>query len=322
MAGFKSIRFSRGLELRTLRPMHTPALRAPTSASSASGGTARLLAAGLVFGTVGVFVHESGQPAWVTVWFRSAFGALTLLLLGFGARSTWPRGRRAWVAVLGGGALMVASWASFFAALAWLPIGLATVLFHVQPLLLLAYAALWQGERIGGLKWVAAGTALLGITLVLLGRSPGTLGAPAVGWGVGLCAVSAVCYTGAALVARSGVASAPTLALSQCLVGSVVLGWVPWVEGLPTGIAAWSWLVGLGVLHTGLAYVLLFQGLRRAGAVQAALLQFVYPVAAVIVDWAVYGQALGPVQGLGLALAIAALAVATGALPFRAAAAP
>jgi drug/metabolite transporter (DMT)-like permease len=307
-------------------PALAPARPSTATAGHAGHGSLPLLLAGLVFGTVGVFVHESGQPAWVTVWFRCVFGALTLLLLGFGGRGAWPLGRRAVLAVGGAGLLMVGSWISFFAALAWLPIGLATVLFHVQPLMLLAHAAAWRGERVSRSQWLAAGIALMGIALVLLGRAggPGLGPAGAAGFwpGLALCLVSAVCYTAAALVARSGVASAPTLALSQCLVGAVVLAWVPWVAGLPTGLAAWSWLVGLGVVHTGLAYVLLFQGLRRAGTVQAALLQFVYPVAAVGVDWAVYGQALNAVQVLGLVLAIVALAAANGAWRFKAAAAP
>ena len=68
-----------------------------------------------------------------------------------------------------------------------------------------------------------------------------------------------------------------------------------------------GWLLGLGVLHTGLAYVVLFAGMSRLGLGRIAVLQFVYPLTAVLVDWAVYGRTLSPVQLAGVGLMAAAL---------------
>src|SRR5262249_34047917 len=93
----------------------------------------------------------------------------------------------------------------------------------------------------------------------------------------------------------------------QCAVGALVLAWWPFVHGLPAPGPAWAWLAGLGVLHTGLAYVLLYAGMARLPATQAALLQFVYPGGGVLVDWLVYGHALDGVQSAGIALMGAAL---------------
>ena len=61
------------------------------------------------------------------------------------------------------------------------------------------------------------------------------------------------------------------------------------------------------MLHTALAYVLLYGGMQRLPASQIAPLQFVYPACAVLVDAAVYGRVLGPLQLLGVALLGAAL---------------
>ena len=83
--------------------------------------------------------------------------------------------------------------------------------------------------------------------------------------------------------------------------------WAPMVLGWPQQGAAWGWLLGLGVLHTGLAYVLLFAGMARLGLGRIAVLQFVYPLTAVLMDWVVYGRVLSPVQLAGVALMAAAL---------------
>ena len=97
------------------------------------------------------------------------------------------------------------------------------------------------------------------------------------------------------------------MALWQCLVGTAALAWAPMVLGWPQQGAAWGWLLGLGVLHTGLAYVLLFAGMARLGLGRIAVLQFVYPLTAVLMDWVVYGRVLSPVQLAGVALMAAAL---------------
>jgi len=71
---------------------------------------------------------------------------------------------------------------------------------------------------------------------------------------------------------------------------------------VPAFGAPWAWLAGLGVLHTGLAYVVIYAGMARLPTPRIALLQFVYPAAAVLVDWGVYGRALSPLQTAGVLL--------------------
>jgi drug/metabolite transporter (DMT)-like permease len=87
----------------------------------------------------------------------------------------------------------------------------------------------------------------------------------------------------------------------------LVLAWVPLVYGLPTQASAWAWLAGLGVLHTGLAYAVVFAGMARLALGKIAVLQFVYPLTAVLVDWAVYGRTLQPLQLAGVAIMALAL---------------
>ena len=61
------------------------------------------------------------------------------------------------------------------------------------------------------------------------------------------------------------------------------------------------------MLHTGLAYVLLYAGMSRLPAGRIAILQFVYPAAAIGVDWAVYGRTLSMMQIAGVSVMALAL---------------
>ncbi|WP_287169215.1 EamA family transporter, partial [Pseudomonas sp.] len=94
-----------------------------------------MIAGGVLLGTVGVFVQEAGQHPLVTVLFRCAFGALALLAWGLATgrvRELRVRGR-SWPVVAATGVLMVLNWALFFAAIPRTSIGVATIVFHIQP---------------------------------------------------------------------------------------------------------------------------------------------------------------------------------------------
>lgn len=275
-----------------------------------------MLAGGVLLGTLGVFVEEAGQHPLTTVWFRCLFGAFSLLTWGTWTgrlhelRLTAPQWRRVVLA----GVLAVLNWALFFAAIARTSIAVSTVVFHVQPLWVMAAGAWLLRERVARAQWAAAGLALIGLALAAGLAEPG---ARAAQWstsylvGLAMCLGGSLSYAAVTLIAKSsqGV-SAYALALGQCVVGVVVLAWWPVWHGWPAVGSAWLWLAGLGVLHTGLAYVLLYAGMARLPAARIGMLQFVYPGAAVLMDWLVYGRALGAVQLAGVALmAVALLAV-------------
>lgn len=289
--------------------MLTPS--AATAADPARRGQALMIAAGLVLGTVGVFVEEAGQGPLMAVWSRCAFGALALLAWGAatGRLHELRLSGRAWLPALASGVLMLLNWGLFFAAIGRTSIAVATVVFHVQPLLVMAFAAWWWRERIGPLRAGAALLALLGLTLASGLAQPGGAAVDTRYLvGIAMCLGGAFSYAGVTLIAKAapGV-TAYALAFWQCAVGAVLLVAWPLADGAAVSGGSWLWLAGLGVVHTGLAYVLLYAGMARLPASRVALLQFVYPAAAIVVDRLVYGRALGAVQLLGVALMAAAL---------------
>lgn len=287
-----------------------PAMRTPRTTETT--GQSLMVAGSLLLGTLGVFVHESGQHPLMAVWARCAFGALALGAWAAASGRLHELRLRgsALAAALAAGVLMVLNWSLFFAAMAHVPIGLATLVVHAQPFWVMALAALWLHEPVGRWQAGAAAAAMLG--LVLASGVAGGGGGPPIDAGLAggllMCLAASFTYAVVTLIAKgAGGASPLALAWWQCLVGTVLLAGWPLAHGLPAEPAAWAWLAGLGVLHTGLAYVLMYEGMARLPAERIAVLQFVYPGAALLVDWAVYGQALGPLQSAGVGLMALAL---------------
>ncbi len=279
------------------------------------GGIWLMVTGGLMLGTLGVFLEEAGQSPITAVWFRCAFGLLALTAW-FAATRRWGELRlsgAARVAAVSAGVLAVVNWLLFFEAIERTSISVATVVVHVQPFLVMAFGAWWWKERITRAQAVAAVASLIGLALAsgwVDGALSGVGWSSSYLWGVGLALLNSVGYAALTLIANRARGVSPlALAWWQCAVGAVVLLWWPLTQGWPPAGPAWAWLAGLGVIHTGLAYVVLYAGVARLTAGRVAVLQFVYPASAVAVDWLVYGRALSPSQLLGVLVMLVALVV-------------
>lgn len=73
----------------------------------------------------------------------------------------------------------------------------------------------------------------------------------------------------------------------------------------PRGLAGYAWL---GLVSGLLIHTLWFSGIDRIPVASAALLGLLSPIAAAVLGAVLLGQLLGPVQLLGFALALTALA--------------
>ncbi len=266
----------------------------------------QLLVAEVLIGSVGVFVHESGQDPVTAVFYRCLFGGLFLLVLGL-ARG-YLRGLLQDRALLRGavlsGMLLVLNWVALFAGMARSSIGVATLVYHFFPFVMLILAALLQGERThpADLAWT-----LLGFVGVACSANPARL------WhdagtsyliGIGLTLLGAVLCGASLLMSRKVGRERPfALVLIQCWVGVAMLAGFssPGVFHLGTH---WLWLAGLGVIHSGIVYVLFYGAYPRLPVVTIAVVAFVYPLVTLLLDYLIYGHGLVPVQLAGLALIV------------------
>jgi drug/metabolite transporter (DMT)-like permease len=280
------------------------------SSPTARSGALRMAAGGLLLGTIGLFVEEAGTDPLTMVWCRCAFGAVALLAWATATRqlAQLRLGMRGWSIAAAAGVAMAANWALFFASIERTSIAVATVVFHVQPLWLMLAGAWWLREAMPPARWLCLAVALGG--LVLASGVAGSAVPPGDDYllGLAMCIGASLSYTAVTLIAKqSRVLSPLALAWGQCVVGAVLLAAWPLQGGWPAAGPAWAWLAGLGIVHTGLAYVLLYGGMARLSSARIALLQFVYPASAIALDALVYGRTLDALQWIGVGVMAGAL---------------
>ncbi|GAA2505481.1 DMT family transporter [Streptomyces longisporus] len=288
------------------------------SKSAESRGVAQLMTAMVLSGTLGVFVVESGASPFNVVFFRVVFGALALgsyVLARGWLRDHGFTPRTFGLAVLGG-VFIVFNWVFLFESYRNTSISVATVVYHTQPFYVVLLGALLFRERLTAAKvgWIAL--AFAGLILVS-GVTPAdfTSGGTYLK-GVGQALIAALLYGLSTLVTKRITGVRPHLiALVQVLVGIPLL--LPFADfGAMAGTGwDWGWLVGLGFLHTGVMYVLMYAAYAKLPTSKIAVLAFVYPAVAMVMDWAVYGHHIGLVQALGVPLIVLASLKVTLARP-------
>ncbi|HYO31986.1 MAG TPA: DMT family transporter [Nocardioidaceae bacterium] len=289
----------------------TSSAGAPSEITAPNAGRARvgaieLAAAMALSGTIGVFVIESQASPLTVAFARCAVGALALGLWcaarGYVTRPNLSRASS--LLIVGGGLCLVANWVLLFASYQHTSIGVATVTYHVQPFLLVLFAPLVLRESlaVGQLTWVALGFG--GLVLVAQPWTEPLTG----GYGRGMIEAvgAAALYALATLLVKKVQGVRPhIIALIQLSLGALILlplarfGELSRLEGVP-------WLLTLGVVHTAVMYVLVYDSYPRLTTPTIAFLGFIYPVVAVAFDAAVYGHILSIAQVSGSILILLA----------------
>jgi len=273
-------------------------------------GSWEMIAAMLISGTIGWFVLVSGVSVIEVVFWRCLFGAFALLLvcalLGY-LRSDLLNGAALGLAIISGVAI-VGNWLLLFASYSRASIAISTAVYNVQPFLLVLLAAVFLRESITLQKLVWLSIAFAGMLAIVAAHGEQTNGGDYLA-GIALALGAAVLYALAALIIKHLKAVPPhLLALIQVTTGAVLLApLVPW-NSMPVTTTAWAALLALGVVHTGLMYVLLYGAIQKLPTALTGALSFIYPIAAIFVDWIAFGHRLGWLQWLGVAAILLAAA--------------
>jgi drug/metabolite transporter (DMT)-like permease len=259
---------------------------------------------------------NDGVTVTTAVLVRSLVTALVVLVILRVYRVPWQVAPRQRLALLGIGVLIGAQSMCLYSAVARLPVALALLAFNAYPLWTALWARVLYGERSDRRLLMAMPVILVGLALALdVSGAASGLGAAdhwgRIGAGVAF-ALTASAVFGLALVltqhGTAGVDGRVRTAVTMALVGLMALVGVVAQGGptLPATMSGWVGLVGLTALY-GTAITIMFTVLPRLGVVGNSAIMNVEPIFALVLAWAVLGQAIAPVQVLGGLIVVGAV---------------
>jgi drug/metabolite transporter (DMT)-like permease len=244
------------------------------------------------------YLGETGVPLGQVVFFRAAFAIVPVLLiyawrreLAAAFRTSRPLGH------LGRGLISVAGMFLNFASLARLPLVDATAISFAAPLITVAFAAMFLGERVRVYRWSAVAVGFAGI-IVMLWPYLNLAQYAAGGSASATATIGAVCGLIAAFTNAGSVIQTRRLtdtettssivfyfSLYCALAGLATLpfGWV-WPSGLQLAVLIASGVIG------GLAHIVLTSSYRYAPASLLAPVDYTLMIWAFVLGYVLFGE--------------------------------
>jgi drug/metabolite transporter (DMT)-like permease len=233
-----------------------------------------------------VGAHEFG--ALPTAGLRVAIASLFLLPMVL-LRGLGPQLARHWKKTFFIGVVNSAiPFACFSFALLSISTGLSAILNATVPMFGALVAWVWLKDRPNGPRILGLAIGFAGVVMLAWDKAsfkPDADGLSS-GWAVLACLLACLCYGISASYAKRYLGGLPSLVTATGSQLGATLGlalptlWL-WPQRMP-GTPAWLAMLALGVLCTGVAYVLYFRLIENIGPSRSLTVTFVLPVFAII----------------------------------------
>lgn len=251
-----------------------------------------------------VLIRELG-PIWVSA-LRVTVGALGCWAYFVATRRTLPREPVLYLQFLILGVLNYAiPFALFPLAEQDLPSGLVGVINALTPLMTVVVSHFWRGgEKATINKSMGVLVGFVGAAILaspsLSGGSSNQL------WAIGACLLATLCYAFTLNYARRLRHIDPTT-IAACSLTAAAIVSTPFAlvfEGVPviTRIETWGALLGIGLLSSSFAFLLMYRMLPRVGATNFSINTFITPISAILLGVLVLHERFETVHMIGMAV--------------------
>lgn len=273
-------------------------------------GTVYVMLSAILFGVAPLmasWVTDGGSNSATLALLRFVLSLPVLMVLALRQMPRPRLPRRAWLPMLAAGFLQAATNLLLYASYDYIPSGMCTTLHFVYPLVAAVLTAVCLKRKLGMGHWVGLVVGLGGISLFMADAQGGSL------FGAALALLSGLAFGSYVVVidtkAFKGI---PCFVFAFYQALAVILSTLLWA--LPAGqidlemtLSAWGGALGVAVLNSVLAGVLLQVGITLVGPASAALLSLLEPITSVVVGVTLMGDPLPPVKTIGCGLILAGL---------------
>lgn len=271
-----------------------------------------LIASMFIFGTIGIFVRHIPLPSSVIALVRGFVGAFFVLLFVYLKKSRPDKAaiRKNFRMLALSGAFIGVNWILLFESYHYTTVATATLCYYMQPIFVIMASPFLLKERLTVKKALCVAVALLGMVFVsgvLQTGIPALSEAKGILYGLG----AAFFYATVVLMNKKITdINAYDKTIMQLAMGALVL--MPYVlltQDMGTAVlsmtpALWVLLLFVGLVHTGVAYVLYFDGLKDLKAQTAAIFSYIDPIVAIILSALLLQENMGLFGVIGAVLVL------------------
>jgi len=274
----------------------------------------KILTAMFIFGTLSIVVRGAQLPSAVLALGRAVIGCIALLLYS-ALRGSKPdfadiRSNLKWL--VPSGIMLGLNWILLFEAYNYATVATATLCYYMAPIFLVLISPLVFKEELTAKKLLCIFSAIAGMVLVSGVTENGLQGTNMRGVILGLGA--AALYTAIIVFNKCMGEISPFDRVSTQLISAIpamiiyilITGQLDGVVFTGRSIV---WLFVAGIVHTGLAYVLMYGSISYVSSQTTAILSYLDPAVAVLVSILFLNEPLTVPVGMGAILILGAAIV-------------
>ena len=263
-----------------------------------------LIASMAIFGTLAPFVRNIPVSSGELALYRAILASVMILVV-FAVtkqRINFRAIKKEIPLLLLSGVAMGFNWILLFEAYKYTTVAVATLSYYFAPVIVTVASPLLFREKLTAKQILCFVFSTAGLALVIgitdLGKGSSNLTGIAFGLG------AAVLYASVVLINKfiKGVAGMQRTFLQFLAAVVVLIPYVACTGGVTLGGMngkGWICLLVVGLLHTGVAYILYFSALKDIPGQEAAILSYADPLVAVIISVTVLGEAMTLTQIIG-----------------------
>ena len=262
----------------------------------------------IIFGTIGIFVRYIDLSSSEIALLRGLIGSLFLITVMFIMKK-----KISWAYVKGNALILLLSsialggnWIFFFQAYKHTTISNAVLSYYFAPVFVLILSPLVLKEKLSAKKIICIGVAMLGMLFIVGSSGVSTSGLDhLIGIGYGLLAAA---FYATLMLLNKFIKNMDGLEITLIQLGTATLLLIPYVfltEGfgiLEVSSSSIPFILILGIVHTGIGFLLFFSGMQKLKGQSIAALSYADPITSLVISAVILQEQTTFVQMLGGAL--------------------
>lgn len=266
----------------------------------------KIIFAMMIWGTVGVFVKNIPLNSIEIAFYRSIIGAIFIIILSIAKKEKWDKEdlREDLKVLIPSGIALGAGWVLLFQGYKNTSISIATLSYYIAPVFIVILSIIVLKEKITLKKILCIIVAIIGLLLVLDIKNIGNIGDNNHLLGISYSVLAAVFY--AIVVILNKFIKKLTgfkVTIVQLLVSAIILLPLTIMNSTRSLLSLDALSLGLllfvGIVHTGIAYLLYFSSVKEIEGQSIAILSYMDPIFALLIAGLFLGEKMSIIQLFG-----------------------
>jgi drug/metabolite transporter (DMT)-like permease len=260
----------------------------------------------LIFGSIGVFVKNINLPSSELAFFRSFIGSLFLVCVCCLTRKkiSFQSIKQNLLLLLVSGTALGLNWISLFQAYKYTTVSIATLTYYFAPVFVIMLSPFILKEKLTFTKVSCVIIALAGLFLILITGNNAMTGSYNHLKGIIYGILGAVLYASVILMNKfirnlSGFETTLIQLVTAALVLLLSMFYKSHINIGEINHSALIFILIVGILHTGIAYLLYFSSIKKLDGQSIAILSYIDPISAVFISALFLGETMTSIQVLG-----------------------